>query len=128
MALETKLVREEVFEYLNFGWVHTEDTSVRSGRSSHTEHVLARDTNRPNYRLIVALERKYFALRSQLKTYQPMDGWLSVLLFLLFIVPFVLYLLIKQFQKTNIEEHNAEIRRQMRKVLDEVKPLVGKIL
>jgi hypothetical protein len=43
MNIETKTVRNNVEEYLKFGWKHTEDTRVRSGRTSHTEHILARD-------------------------------------------------------------------------------------
>jgi hypothetical protein len=73
MNIETKTVRNNVEEYLKFGWKHTEDTRVRSGRTSHTEHILARDKDMENYRLIAALEAKYFNLKSQLKTYTPMD-------------------------------------------------------
>lgn len=75
MNIETKTVRNNVEEYLKFGWKHTEDTRVRSGRTSHTEHILARDKDMENYRLIAALEAKYFNLKSQLKhTHQ----WMSV--------------------------------------------------
>lgn len=124
MNIETKTVRNNVEEYLKFGWKHTEDTRVRSGRTSHTEHILARDKDMENYRLIAALEAKYFNLKSQLKTYTPMDvGW-SIVAFVCFIIPFVIYVVVKSNQKSNIEAHNANIHRQMDAVLKEVQPLI----
>ena len=124
MNVETKTVGCQVDEYKKFGWQHTEDTSVRTGRTSHTRHVLVRDKDMPNYRLICALESKYFSLSSQKKTYEPIDGGWCLVAFLLFIVPGILYVVIKSKQKHRIKEHNAEIDRQMDAVLAEVEPLL----
>lgn len=124
MNIETKTVRNNVDEYLKFGWKHTEDTRVRHGRTHHTEHILARDKDMENYRLIAALESKYFNLKGQLKTYQPMDPLWGIVAFLFFIIPFIIYAVVKSNQKSKIEEHNANIHRQMDAVLKEVKPLL----
>lgn len=124
MNIETKTVRNSVEEYLKFGWKHTEDTRVRSGRTHHTEHILARDRDMENYRLIAALEAKYFNLKSQLKTYQPMDPLWGIVAFLCFIIPFIIYAVVKSNQKSNIEANNANIRKQMDAVLKEVQPLL----
>lgn len=124
MNIETKTVMNNVEEYLKFGWKHTEDTSVRSGRTYYTESILARDKDMENYRLIAALEAKYFNLKSQLKTYQPMDPLWGIVAFLCFIIPFIIYAVVKSNQKSNIEANNANIRKQMDAVLKEVQPLL----
>lgn len=49
--------------YESFGWKYTQD--VHRGRTSF--NVLARDMDMPNYRLIKALDDKYFALKAQKK-------------------------------------------------------------
>lgn len=124
MNIETKTVMNNVEEYLKFGWKHTEDTRVRSGRTYYTESILARDKDMENYRLIAALEAKYFNLKSQLKTYQPMDPLWGIVAFLCFIIPFIIYAVVKSNQKSNIEANNANIRKQMDAVLKEVQPLL----
>ena len=124
MNVDTKTVRDDVEEYVRFGWEHTEDTYERMGRSSYKKHVLVRDKNMPNYRLITALESKYFNLKSQMKRYEPIDGMWCFFAFILFIIPGVLYVVIKSNQKKQIEEHNYQIRKQMNAVLAEVKPLL----
>lgn len=50
-----------------FGWKYTQD--VHRGRTSY--NVLVRDMDMPNYRLIKALDDKYFALKAQKKVYTP---------------------------------------------------------
>ncbi|MDD4154072.1 MAG: hypothetical protein PHT30_01500 [Bacilli bacterium] len=124
MNIETKTVRDDVSEYLKFGWKHTEDTSVRHGRGHHAEHVLARDKDMPNYNLIAALDAKYFSLKSQIKTYEPMDPLWGLIAFLCFVLPFIIYFAVKSKQKSDIEAHNANIHEQMLAVLKEAKPLI----
>ena len=124
MNIETKTVRGDTAEYEKFGWKHTEDTRVRSGRTHHTEHILARDKDMPNYRLIAALDTKSFSLKSQKKTYEPMDPLWGIVTFLLFVIPFVIYAVVKSSQKRSIAEHNANIQRQMNDILKEVAPLL----
>lgn len=124
MNIETKTVREDTTELEKFGWKHTEDTRVRSGRLIHTEHILARDKDMPNYRLIAALEAKYFSLKTQKKAYKPMDRTWGFVAFLLFVVPFILYAVIKNSQKRKIAEHNASIQKRMNDILKEVEPLL----
>lgn len=124
MNIETKSVYGDVDEYLDFGWKHTEDTSVRSGRTSHIKHILARDKDMPNYRLITALEAKYFDLKKQKWTYYPMEPGITLLLFLLLIFPGIIYFGVKSNQKSKVEAHNAKLQKQMNEVLEEVAPLL----
>ncbi len=124
MNIETKTVHGDFSDYLKFGWSHTEDSHVRHGPRHSTVHILARDKDMPNYRLIAALDAKYFALKSQLNTYTPMDVGLSIALFLLFIFPFVIYLAYKSSQKKKIDQNNAKIHGQMNEILNEVATLL----
>ena len=84
MNIETKSVRGNYDEYLKFGWEHTQDSPARSGRSHYTAHILARDKDMENHRLIETLEKKYFYLKSQIKTYSPItdspENFLLILL------------------------------------------------
>ena len=123
MNVESKTVREAVGEYLKFGWRHTEDTSVRVGRLSQTHHVLVRNKDMPNYRLIAALEKKYFNLKSQKRQDVSIDGTTCLLCFLIFIIPGIIYLAVINAQKKSVLEHNTKIQAQMNAVLAEVKPL-----
>lgn len=63
MNIETKSVRGNYDEYLKFGWEHTQDSPARSGRSHYTAHILARDKDMENHRLIETLEKKVFLLK-----------------------------------------------------------------
>jgi hypothetical protein len=124
MNIETKTVGGDTAEYEKFGWQHTEDKRVRVSRTHHLVHVLARDKDMPNYRLIAALDAKYFSLKSQKQTYYPMDPLWGIVAFLFFIFPFVIYASVKSSQKKKIAEHNADIQRQMDEILKEVSTLL----
>jgi hypothetical protein len=125
MNIETKTVRGDLAEHLKFGWKHTEDNSVRSGRHHYTHHVLARDKDMENHDRIANLETKYFQLKLELRTYSPItDSPEMFLLILLLVFPFVIYLVYKGNQKRSIEENNMKIHQQMDEVLKEVEPLI----
>ena len=111
--------------YETFGWKYTQD--ARHGRVTY--NVLARDMDMPNYRLIKALDDKYFALKAQKKTYtpiydEPVNFLIMFLLLLLFVVPLIIYLVFKGSQKARIAEHNANLDRQMNEILKEASALL----
>lgn len=124
MNIETKTVRGDFSEYLFFGWKHTEE--IRSERRHHyTEHVLARDLDMPNHKLISALEAKYFRLKSNMQTYHPItETPESFLLLLLFVFPFLIYWIFKANQKEKIQKNNDDLKLQMNNVLKEVRTLI----
>ncbi|MDE7163822.1 MAG: hypothetical protein K2O04_00140 [Clostridiales bacterium] len=132
MNIETKVVEAYSYssfdgskeEYLKFGWTHTEDTQVHRGRGYKPAYVLARDKDMPNYNALTQLENEYFHLKHSKKTYNSME-WDNILLaFALFIIPGIIYVAVKLNQKKKIEEHNAEIQRQMNAVVSKAKPLL----
>ncbi|MDE7158371.1 MAG: hypothetical protein K2N74_02250 [Clostridiales bacterium] len=111
-------------EYLHFGWKHTEDTQVHRGRGYRTAHVLARDKDMPNYDALKKLEGEYFNLKSNKKTYYPME-WDNILLaFAFLIIPGIIYVTVKLKQKKRIRQHNDEIEKQMNAVVLKAKPLL----
>ena len=111
--------------YENFGWKYTQD--AHRGRTTY--NILARDMDMPNYRLIKALDDKYFSLKAKKKVYtpiydEPINFLVMFLLLILFVVPLVLYLVFKGIQKSKIKEHNADLERQMEECLKEAKALL----
>ena len=132
MNVETKVVEAYSYssyngtkeEYLNFGWVHTEDTQVHQGRGYKPAYVLVRDKDMPHYSELCKLETEYFHLKSSKKHYSSME-WDNVLLaFALFLIPGILYVTFKLRQKKRIKQHNEEMEKQMRAVVAKAKPLL----
>lgn len=120
MNIETKRVRGDYHNYLNFGWKFTEDTSVRVGNHHRTEHVLARDKDMPKYQTIVAYENKYFTLKNRIKPHEEISPGTAIILLLLLIIPGVIYLIAKTNKNDEIDRANKEIRAQMNKILVDV--------
>ena len=111
--------------YESFGWKYTQD--AHRGRTTY--NILARDMDMPNYRLIKALDDKYFALKAQKKVYtpiydEPLNFLIMFLLLLLFVFPLIIYLVFKGSQKARINEHNTKLDRQMNQVLNEARALL----
>ena len=123
MNIETKAVTDDFRDYLNFKWEHTEDVSERHGRLHRTKHILARDKDMPNYREYLELERKYFSLKSQIKKREEVDVSTAFILFLLLIIPGVIYLIYKSNKNAQIDERNQYLRGQMSKILFDVKKI-----
>lgn len=129
MNIETKTVREYSYsdregtkdEYLHFGWQHTEDTEVHIGRGYKKAYVLARDKDMPNYAEISRLENEYFDLKRKQKTYVPMEASNVFWAFVFLLIPGIIYVAVKWTQKKKINEHNAEMQRQMQEVVSKVK-------
>lgn len=123
MNIETITTRD-CSTFLKFGWNVSKEKYVGHIKCIYMEYTLTRDKEMKNYQQIVALERKYNALRSQLKTYKPMDPSLAFVAFICLIIPFVIYAAIKSNQKKEIEYNNAKIKRKMDEVLEQVQPLL----
>lgn len=132
MRYEEITVYENIDLYKNFGWfVHDEVFSsrrVRSGRHHRTVethgYVLRRDMDMPHYKVLSAYQTKYFALKNSKKYYQPMDGLTVLLLFLMLIIPGIIYVSVKSSQKEKIEFHNEEVENEMRKILENARSLL----
>lgn len=119
MNIETTTVRRDMEDYLKFGWKHTEDVRVRHGRRHSTEYVLARDKDMPHYRLVEMLEKQYFALKAQKKSEVEIHWDVFFILFLLLIIPGILYLLDRKGKNQEIQQKNEQIQRKMNDIAKE---------
>lgn len=100
-----------------FGWQPTQTASRRSGRSSHTVQIMARETSMPHYNDYRRLEEDYETAKGNIKYYSPMEASTVFLLLLILIIPGVLYIAFKSSQKSNIEAHNNQCKQQMQKAV-----------
>ena len=67
-----------------FGWQPTQTASRRSGRSSHTVQIMARETSMPHYNDYRRLEEDYETAKGNMKYYSSMEASTVLLLLLLF--------------------------------------------
>lgn len=114
MTIETKEVSESVYqEYCYFGWQFSQ--MVRGGgRGAHRTHaILVQNKDMLHYDEMQKLETEYMNLRSKLKKYERPDFSTYVILFLLFILPGILFAVYQSGKKSRIEEHNEEIEGKM---------------
>lgn len=130
--IETKKIRlgynddslAQIEDAKSFGWQETDSLSERHGR--HTSHykILARETTMKNYNAIRRLEINYDEARSNIKYKADVDGLTALLLFLLFIIPGVLYLSYKSNKNKEIKENNDNCHLEMQKACEEAKKLL----
>lgn len=100
-----------------FGWQPTQETSSRSGRTTHYYQIMARETSMPHYNEYRRLENDYETAKGNLQVYNSMEFTIVLLLLLIFIVPGVIYIAYKTNQKNNIESNNQKCRSQMQKAM-----------
>jgi hypothetical protein len=100
-----------------FGWQPTQTTSRRSGRSSHTVQIMARETSMAHYNEYRRLENDYETAKGEIKYYSPMEASTVFLLLLILIIPGALYIAYKSNQKSNIESHNQQCNAKMQKAV-----------
>lgn len=97
-----------------FGWQKTEVIQERHGRSTYDYQILAREKDMPNYEKLSSLEKRYELAKSNLRTYSGIDFLTALLLFLLFIVPGVIYVVYKNTKKEEIETNNYKCEQTMK--------------
>lgn len=114
---------EKVLDAKAFGWQDTQEVSCGS-RSRHTETILARDTNMPNYLEIKKLESEFNTCKSGLKKYEPADPLNCILFFCLLVFPLVIYLIYKSEQKEKIESNNLVLISRMNQLKTRAKELL----
>lgn len=78
----------------------------------------------PNYDELVRLEEKYDAYENEKQKYEEMDLEVALVLYLLLLVPGIIYTVHKSKQKKEIEEYNNAIQQRMDKILEKSKALL----
>ena len=112
---------EAVKDAIAFGWEKTDQT-VRQGRSTYG--LMIRNKDMPHYFEIVELETEYLNLKGKLKRYNKADFTTYLLLFILLVIPFVLFLTFKILQKKHINKHNEPILARMDELKKKAKQLL----
>jgi len=115
---------------LAFGWLKTQEYTERrtSGRSIHswTVYVLVRNINMPKHQEIAELESMYRDAAGTIKrNYPEIEATTAILLFLILIVPGILYIYLKQNKKKEMIEANNLARKKMDEILDNARRLIG---
>ena len=78
----------------------------------------------PNYDELVRLEEKYDAYENEKQKYEEMDLEVALVLYLLLLVPGIIYIVHKSKQKKEITEYNKALQQRMDKILEKAKALL----
>ncbi len=126
--IESLTVTKNVDLYKKFGWEKTQSVQehVRRGRGhcTVTRYVLVRDKDMKNYSTIQQLENKYFKLYNQIKEYQPVNKDTAFLLYLLFIIPGIIYSVSKRNENEKIYNYNNQLKNKMKEIERQVASLM----
>lgn len=122
---ERNLERKEVPNsdagiYSSFGW--EKEKEVHRFRSI-AKAVLVRDINRKNYDPLCQLEEEYQDYRNQIQPVPETDVLTAILLFVLLIVPGILYVEIKKQKRAEIKEENEEGKGRMDAIIQKAEAL-----
>lgn len=110
---------EDIAPRRKFGWKNAKDFPEFPQEISNKAEYLARDKDMPNYELIAALEKKYYATKGKLLTYEPANTFIVIILFLFGLLPLIVYLVYKSSQKNEYSDYNSKIRREMDSISQE---------
>lgn len=123
--VEEKEVYGDITPYLNFGWKDTGRTNWhRSGRSTTTYKIIARDTQRENYNILKSLENQYFLINNRKKYYESMEFGTVALLLLLFIFPGIIYIVYKRKQKEKYDDINYQCNKEQTEIIEKARKLL----
>lgn len=126
MDLEEKEFPKRIKDIkVSFGWKVKDFYTRRSGRVGHrTIFRMERDKDMPNYDELVRLEEKYDAYENEKQKYEEMDLEVALVLYLLLLVPGIIYTVHKSKQKKEITEYNKALQQRMDKILEKAKALL----
>lgn len=109
----------EINDNKNFGWKVKEEVFEGSGKKKVSYCVLERDKNHHNYLTYVRLEKEYYKCKDNIKEYQGVNEIVAMLLFLLLIIPGVIYVSKKKKERIAIEENNKKMKAEMARIIQE---------
>ena len=94
MTEEKKLLKKDIIEINDnklFGYKVVREEAIGSGKKRVEYVIMERDKNLRNYITLKNLEDDYYKAKNSIKEYKPMNEGLALLLFLLLIIPGVIY-------------------------------------
>lgn len=122
MTEEKKLLKKDIIEINDnklFGYKVVREESIGSGKKRVEYVIMERDKNLRNYITLKNLEDDYYKAKNNIKEYKPMNEGLALLLFLLLIIPGVIYVSKKRKEKKLIDANNQKMKREMARIIQE---------
>lgn len=122
MTEEKKLLKKNIIEINDnklFGYKVVREESIGSGKKRVEYVIMERDKNLRNYITLKNLEDDYYKAKNSIKEYKPMNEGLALLLFLLLIIPGVIYVSKKRKEKKLIDANNQKMKREMARIIQE---------
>ena len=116
LPLENRL---EINDNKNFGWKVKQEVEEGKGKNIKKYVILERNKNLSNYITLHNLEEKYYEAKNNIKEVKPINEMLAFLLFLLLIIPGLIYVSKKKKEKALIEENNAKMKKEMARLIQE---------
>ena len=116
LPLDNKL---EITDNKNFGWKVKEEIEEKVGKKKVKYVVLARDKNRRDYITLASLEKRYYDCKNQIKPIPKINEITAMVLFLLLIIPGVIYISKKKKDIKMVEDNNAKMKKEMASIIQE---------
>ena len=122
MFEEKRLLKKDIIEINDnklFGYKVVREETIKSGKMDVEYVIMERDKNLRNYITLKNLEDAYYKAKNNIKEYKPMKEGLALFLFLLLIIPGILYVSKKRKEKKFILENNQKMKQEMAKIIQE---------
>lgn len=122
MTEEKKLLKKDIIEINDnklFGYRVAREESIGSGKKRIEYVIMERDKNLRNYITLKNLEDAYYKAKNNIKEYKPMNEGLALFLFLLLIIPGIIYVFKKKKEKKFIDANNQKMKQEMARVIQE---------
>lgn len=122
MTEEKKILKKDIIEINDnklFGYRVAREESIGSGKKRIEYVIMERDKNLRNYITLKNLEDAYYKAKNNIKEYKPMNEGLALFLFLLLIIPGIIYVFKKRKEKKAIDANNQKMKQEMARVIQE---------
>ena len=122
MFEEKRLLKKDIIEINDnklFGYKVVREETIKSGKTDVEYVIMERDKNLRNYITLKNLEDAYYKAKNNIKEYKPMNEGLALFLFLLLIIPGILYVSKKRKEKKFILKNNQKMKQEMAKIIQE---------
>ena len=122
MKEEKRLLKKDIIEINDnklFGYKVVREETIKSGKMDVEYVIMERDKNLRNYITLKNLEDAYYKAKNNIKEYKPLKEGLALFLFLLLIIPGILYVSKKRKEKKFILKNNQKMKQEMAKIIQE---------
>ena len=122
MKEEKRLLKKDIIEINDnklFGYKVAREETVKSGKMDVEYVIMERDKNLRDYITLKNLEDAYYKAKNNIKEYKPMKEGLALFLFLLLIIPGILYVSKKRKEKKFILKKKKKMKQEMAKIIQE---------